>query len=117
MSSRNELENFVCEKCGWCCQLSGYVRVTEEEIDQIARHLGLAPEQLRDRYTQTMPWDKGTAVILVDHPGTTRCIFLDEDNRCRVHAVKPQQCRTFPADWKRAGCHLHCRGLQRLGKE
>lgn len=114
MPSRTNLEDFVCEKCGWCCQLSGYVRLTEEEIPRIAEHLGLTPDELRERYTTTMPWDEGRTVILLDHPDTTRCILLTDDDRCRAHAVKPKQCRTFPSGWKRSGSHLHCKGLQHL---
>ena len=114
MPSANDLDKFVCEQCGWCCALNGYVRLTAEEVLQIAEHLGITPEDLRERYTTIVPGDRTQAVILLDQPGTTRCVFLDDDNRCRIHAVKPRQCRTFPGDWRRSGSQHHCKGLKRL---
>ena len=27
---------------------------------------------------------------------TSACIFLDENNRCKIHSVNPRACRTYP---------------------
>ena len=34
--------------------------------------------------------------IEVPGPAGAACYFLDERGRCRVHAVKPAQCRSYP---------------------
>jgi len=113
----NEANEFKCFQCGRCCQISGFVRVEENEAKEIARYLGISLAELRQRYTTTMRLDGKDVEILRDHPGTTRCIFLDEKNRCIVHPVKPKQCRTFPLEWKTPGAHLYCAGLQAMRKK
>lgn len=114
MASGDDLNGFECLCCGRCCALSGFVRVSATEIKEIAGYLEVSPAEVRKRYMTKMALDGREAEILRDHPETTRCIFLDEQNQCRIHPVKPQQCQTFPLEWKRAGAGLYCLGLQRL---
>jgi len=114
VTSDNDLDGFACLRCGRCCAVSGFVHVTTREIKQIANHLGISAAAVRRGYTATMALDGRKVEILRDHPQTTRCIFLDEQNQCRIHPVKPQQCQSFPLEWKRAGADLYCLGLQRL---
>jgi Fe-S-cluster containining protein len=109
-----DLSKFECLRCGGCCSISGFVRAIDEEIEEIADYLDLSPDAIRERYTTTMGLDGGTVAIFLDHPGTTRCIFLDDENQCRIYAVRPAQCRTFPLEWRAAASHFYCMGLRVL---
>jgi hypothetical protein len=115
-----DLKEFECERCGTCCQLSGFVRVKKKEIKAIARFLDLSLAEARERFVTAMGPDgpdERDEEILQDQPGSDRCIFLTDDNQCRVHSVKPAQCRTFPHTWVRAGANLYCSGLKQLAEK
>lgn len=84
---------FACTRCGECCTSRGehaYVYVTTREVEALAAHLGLAPDEVRARFCED---DGGWTVLRMDEP---ECPFLGEDRRCRVYPVRPVQCRTWP---------------------
>jgi Fe-S-cluster containining protein len=83
---------FECTACGHCCRRgAGYVWVNEREIHAMADHLGLDVLEFARRNVRRV----GTAHSLIELPDY-RCVFLDEDERCRVYPVRPTQCRTYP---------------------
>jgi Fe-S-cluster containining protein len=83
---------FRCTKCAHCCTgPQGYVWVSPNDQEAIAAHLGLSRERFLKRYVRLV----GRLLCLVDKPNGD-CVFLAEDKRCRIHAVKPRQCLTFP---------------------
>lgn len=83
---------FGCTQCSHCCTgPQGYVWLSPEDQRSIASHLGLAVEAFLKRYVRLVGW----LLCLVDKPNGD-CIFLTEDKRCAIHAVKPRQCLTFP---------------------
>jgi len=114
MLSDEDLKQFECLRCGGCCLIAGCVRVSESESAQIAAYLGIPVAEFHERCTTTRITVVGETVILRDHPGTTRCIFLDEQNLCVIHPVKPSQCRRFPVEWTDPNSCFYCTGLQRL---
>ncbi|MBN2490653.1 MAG: YkgJ family cysteine cluster protein [Planctomycetes bacterium] len=84
---------FGCTQCGRCCINHGdesFVYVSTAEMRVLARHLELDLATFRRRYTTTHEGDR----VLKD--AADRCIFLGADHRCRVHAARPVQCRTWP---------------------
>lgn len=82
---------FECTGCGACCTgAPGQVLVGSREVETIAAHLGINPNEFYRRYTRPVP--DGTS--LTEH-GNGDCVFL-EGGRCSIHAVKPVQCGTFP---------------------
>lgn len=91
------LEGFECRCCGNCCRVPGVVRVSEAEADAIADFLHMNVYAFAQAYTQIAP-DRKTLVLAgqVDDA----CIFLMPDSRCRIHPVKPIQCRTYPERWR-----------------
>ena len=93
---------FHCLRCGACCRWPGTVTLAPGEPDAIAGHLGLPLAEFLDRYTTLAP--NRTALVLVDAPSSTRCIFLSPDNTCAIYPVRPVQCRTFPVSWRPPGC-------------
>lgn len=66
--------------------------LTAPEAEAIRRQLQLSRGWFRRRYLAYL--DDGERVLA---PGDgERCIFLDSNGHCRVYAVRPLQCRTYP---------------------
>jgi Fe-S-cluster containining protein len=91
---------FECTGCGKCCTNHGeyaHVYLDDEETVAIAKHLGLSTRVFKRRYT----------FVDEDHWRqlsfeAKRCVFLGEDNGCRIYPVRPTQCGTFPF-WRELG--------------
>ncbi|MCD6394251.1 MAG: YkgJ family cysteine cluster protein [Planctomycetes bacterium] len=111
---------FECRQCGRCCEgpEEGYVWVSKTEIAAIARYLGTGEEDVRNRYVRRV----GRRYSLIEQKESNDCIFLvtnnDGSKKCRIYAVRPQQCRTWPfwpsnltspEAWSLA--HLRCPGI------
>ena len=91
------LSDFKCQGCGACCRIKdGIVRVGEAEIKRIAEFLGLSEQEFIDRETEIAPDRKG---LILKSRADESCAYLTDDNRCRIHPVKPDKCRTFPFEW------------------
>jgi len=80
------------------------VKVTEDEISAISRHLDLKEDDFIQRYTRLRADRRGLS--LIDQPDGA-CIFL-EGQDCRIQPVKPQQCRDFPNAWNFPGWRDIC---------
>jgi len=111
-----ELSPFKCAECGNCCRGEGFVAVTPRDIARIAAFLDIPDAKFVVDYTQEpdpAAREANGTLWLVDHPGEAQeCVFL-EDNRCRIHAVKPRQCRGFPNRWRTPGYEVFCEGMRR----
>jgi hypothetical protein len=85
---------FECTGCGACCVgLPGHVVETgAREREAIRLHLGVSRSWFRRRYLSRI--DDGEWGLRLQRNG--RCVFLGGDDRCRIYAVRPLQCRTFP---------------------
>ena len=91
------MTDFKCQGCGACCRIkNGIVRVGEAEIRRIAEFVGMSEQEFIDHETEIAPDRKG--LILKIRPYDA-CVYLTDDNRCRIHPVKPDKCRTFPFEW------------------
>ncbi len=87
---------FVCTECGECCRRPGFVSLTRDEANAAARHeLGEGADY---RALLGEAWTERGEFLEIDVPGPSgdACYFLDERGRCRIHAVKPAQCRSYP---------------------
>ncbi|GAB6908639.1 YkgJ family cysteine cluster protein [Desulfosarcina cetonica] len=81
---------FACQCCGDCCTgAPGIVRVTPAEIDRIAHYLGVKATDLKSSHLA--PWEGGHRIR---ERADGRCLFFEAG--CRIYAVRPRQCRTFP---------------------
>jgi Fe-S-cluster containining protein len=92
--------HFHCTQCGECCTgTAGYVDFTPTELEAMARHLGLLPDEFLRRYARRR---KGWwSLREVEVEGAYDCIFLKRDprtgrGRCAIYEVRPSQCRTWP---------------------
>jgi Fe-S-cluster containining protein len=82
---------FTCTRCNECCTgPPGYVWLTVEEMERIALHVGLAPDEFYRRYCRRAWW----RVSLKEYANGD-CILLTPQG-CSVYSVRPSQCRTFP---------------------
>ena len=87
---------FECRQSGNCCSGEpGYVWVTKAEIEAIAKYLGHPDGKLGKRYIRRI----GMRISLREHLDGD-CIFLERNGggctTCKIHPVKPTQCRTWP---------------------
>jgi Fe-S-cluster containining protein len=96
---------YDCQRCTACCRWPGQVRVTEEEIRRMAEHLGLDEFTFIQRYCRLALNRYGLALAEREDGS---CVFL-EGRECRVHPVKPRQCRDFPNLWRFEGFDAFCR--------
>jgi Fe-S-cluster containining protein len=88
--------HFTCTQCGNCCSgAPGFVWVQPEEVRKIAAFVGMDTTEFETRHTRSENGRKS----LLEHPGGD-CEFLEREpsgkTRCRIHPVRPVQCRTWP---------------------
>ena len=79
------------------------------EIARIAAFLGEDEEAFIAAETELSPDRKG---LILKSRADGSCVYLTEDNRCRIHPVKPDKCRTFPYEWTNPDSHHICPGLR-----
>jgi len=77
-----------CTQCANCCKTI-HPLLTEDDIQQIARHLGMEESDFRAEYLE------------VEEDGKSRmkglpCRFLGADNRCTIYEVRPADCVEYP---------------------
>lgn|SRR5574344_88836 len=106
-------QDFVCRRCGACCRIpDGICRVNEQEIKRIAEFLRVSEADFISRETEVSP-DRKTLMLRNTPEGV--CMWLDSENRCRIHPVKPEKCRTFPLDWRNEDSESVCPELREKG--
>lgn len=99
---------FECQDgCAKCCEVSGYVYLSEADVTRIAAYLELSQADFESRHVYRTRHSRR-----LRKPGRGKqCGFL-KDKRCSIHPVKPVQCRLFPfwpelvesrAEWNSAG--------------
>jgi len=87
--------SFKCTGCGKCCSgPTGYVWVTEEEIQNIANTLKISKEECEAKYVKLLYGRKTLTEIAIGH-GVYDCVFL-QGNKCTIYEARPSQCKTFP---------------------
>lgn len=83
---------FTCQTgCTKCCEVSGYVYLTEADVERAAVHLGLEQAAFEAKYIF-----RTKHLRRIRKPrGGRQCPFLASGG-CSIHPVKPVQCRLFP---------------------
>lgn len=79
---------FNCLDCANCCKTIG-PRLTDKDIDRLAKHLKMKPSVFLAQYVVT---DEDNDFVFKDHP----CPFLLTDNYCMVYESRPKACREYP---------------------
>ncbi|MGD9822872.1 YkgJ family cysteine cluster protein [Desulfobacter sp.] len=106
-----DLTRFECLGCGACCRQSGHVRLDANEPDIIADFLNMNVLDFIETFTCLTRDRKGLSII---DAFDGACIFLDS-NGCRIHPVKPSQCRDFPVKWRFSGFCKICGWARKNG--
>lgn len=107
--------SFNCTQCGKCCTgLPGYIWVSEDEIEEIAKFLHLPISDIKRLYMKKV----GQRWSLVERKSQGHsCVFYHEQ-KCQVYAARPLQCRAYPfwqenllseESWKAAA--VECEGI------
>ena len=102
-------DGFICQRCGACCRVPGYVALGQGEAEAIAEFLNMDVYAFTERYT-TLTLNRGDLSLIEQENGD--CIFLQADNTCRIQPVKPRQCMSFPAAWKSPRLRQTCPALK-----
>ena len=108
LNSGSEMKNsFLCRKCGNCCKVPGYVRISEAETDKIAGYLEMSSREFNEKYT-FLTQDRRSLSLREKDNGS--CIFLsDSTGECIINPVKPEQCVNFPFKWNFDGWETICK--------
>lgn len=77
-----------CLDCANCCK-STPALLTKKDIKRIAAYIKITPRQFIHKY------------VIQDINGELSfrkvpCVFLEEDNKCSIYAVRPKACREYP---------------------
>ena len=82
---------FQCQPgCIKCCDVQGYVYLTENDLVRMAEYTGMTVAEFEARYVF-----RTKHLLRLRKPGKKQCHFLTGSG-CSVHAVKPVQCRLYP---------------------
>lgn len=77
-----------CLECANCCRTLG-PRITDKDIERIAKYLKIKPSQLFEKYLRL---DEDNDYVFKSLP----CPFLGADNYCTVYEVRPAACKNYP---------------------
>jgi len=81
-------ETINCLECANCCRTLG-PRLTQKDIDLLAKGLGIKSSLFIDRYLLV---DEDNDYVFKSMP----CPFLCADNYCSVYEYRPKACRDYP---------------------
>lgn len=82
---------FQCQPgCTKCCEVKGFVYLSEEDVQRAASYLRMTQEAFESKYVV-----RYSHVIRLRKPLNAQCHFLKE-NGCSIHPAKPTQCRLYP---------------------
>ena len=89
---------FKCTNCAQCCK-DNRIPLTEEDLCLIEQN-GFEIDQIVEELSPVLI-PRGNkqfikAYLMKKKPFVNECIFLNEDNTCRIHAFKPLSCKIYP---------------------
>ena len=84
---------FVCERCGTCCTTGDPIRLRQDDIARIARHLKIPLGKAVKKITVPDPDKPG----VLDFKKVLPCKFYDPvQGGCKIYNARPWSCRIFP---------------------
>jgi Fe-S-cluster containining protein len=99
-----EASAIPCHQCGVCCE-RWQPLVGAAELERLAGFLGMSAESVRERYTETYPFDDSVSLIRQQEGA---CVFLRREasgrSLCSVHPARPEVCRSWTASLDRREC-------------
>lgn len=86
---------FSCTECSLCCRFdSGYVFLSEADLDRLSAHFTMTRAQLIERYCLVVHVGVASRVTLKEQKNLD-CVFW-KNGGCSVYDARPLQCRSFP---------------------
>ena len=91
---------FECNNCALCCKINEIPVIEKDitrildhgfELDQFLKELSpvlIRSHQKKDSFIK--------AYILKKKPFVKECVFLDENEKCKIHKYKPLSCCIYP---------------------
>ena len=88
---------YNCAKCpGYCCSYP-VITVTKYDVERLAKHFELSPEEAEKRFTKSAHGYKRIMRRKADEHYGKICRFFDtEKRRCTIYSARPSVCRAFP---------------------
>jgi len=83
------MQDFICIKCGDCCRNRGSIRISKQELKNIADYKKKSYKQIKVEI-RAVPLGDGTLRV------RQRCKFL-VGNNCSIYSVRPATCQNYPA--------------------
>ena len=105
---------YQCQRCGQCCRWPGEVVLTDPDVTAMAAHLNQSEHEFIQEHT-ALRQSRGGLTLKQRDDGA--CALLDGNKLCRVHPVKPAQCRAFPNTWRFPGWRQICEATPELVAE
>ena len=96
----NDMVKADCQDCKGCCDcckgMGDSVILDPYDVCRLARGLGRNPADLIGTVLELGVSDVNILPHLRMQGREERCVFLNEEGRCSVHAIRPGFCRLFP---------------------
>lgn len=96
----NDMVKADCQDCKGCCDcckgMGDSVILDPYDVCRLARGLGRNPADLIGTVLEFGVSDGNILPHLMMQGREERCVFLNEEGRCSVHAIRPGFCRLFP---------------------
>jgi len=98
-----QVDTFSCSLCGQCCQQPWQIQV---DADYYAQWYAVFDQHPSGRFREPFIFsgqNTDERAVLRHQPGSTRCVFLDEDLLCFIHkeygeSAKPEICQRYPRE-------------------
>ena len=86
---------FSCTRCSCCCRFdSGYVWLSERDLERLCAGLGETRDQVIHNYCRAVDM-AGFKQLSLDEQENYDCVFW-RDGCCSVYDHRPLQCQAFP---------------------
>lgn len=84
-------DNHKCIGCGKCCHCSP-IAINGKDIRVMACAMHMSVKDFKKEYTKRYPGQPTLSHFKKESP----CVFLDENNRCKIYDARPDMCRQYP---------------------
>lgn len=98
----SDLQRFSCSQCGVCCALPWNIHISKSYYERWYPHFHNDPSGRFQRpFVQQPDGNDSQYADMRRQDNSFRCIFLEPDNRCYIHAhygedALPDVCRRYP---------------------
>lgn len=98
--SANDMVKADCQDCIGCCDccqgMGESVILDPLDVHRLALGLEKTPEQIMETYLELDAVDGNILPHLRMTGPREQCVFLNQEGRCSIHAIRPGVCRLFP---------------------